>query len=149
MSEAGALTDDSSDTDLDFDNEIFGIDSDDDDDDDDGQGHWTPPAMDEDPQPVASTQESDKSVADPPLLENVRRMVGQLSCKQLLMLQDHWKIFASHASKVGTLKSGSGCSGSGMDWYVLEIVSEALTLLLLVCLVNIVLSILCSRLCVV
>ena len=96
----------------------------------------------EEDQRPESEQEPNKFFADPPLLEKVRRMAGQSSCHQFIMLQRHSKIFCSMPEE-GTLANGSGCSGSGTHWYVLEIVSEAFALQLSVRNMNVTLLVSC------
>ena len=61
----------------------------------------------------------------PPLLDIVRHMIRQLSMEQLALLRRNWTVFCCASAKT-PLSSGSGCTGSGMDWFVLEVVCEML-----------------------
>ena len=52
-------------------------------------------------------------------------MIRQLSMEQLALLRRNWTVFCCASAKT-PLSSGSGCTGSGMDWFVLEVVCEVL-----------------------
>ena len=61
---------------------------------------------------------------DPPLIEVVRMLLARVPTNYLLQLVDNWRLL-SHASKAKQMPVGSGCTGSGMDWVVVQAVSEA------------------------
>ena len=61
----------------------------------------------------------------PPLLDVVRHMIRQLSVEQPALLRRNWTMFCCASAKTPS-SSGSGCTGSGMDWFVLEVVCEVL-----------------------
>ena len=56
-------------------------------------------------------------------------IVGQLTAKDFLLLLENWRLLAE-ASKIRRLPVGSGCTGSGMDWRVIKLLSEALATLI-------------------
>ena len=60
---------------------------------------------------------------DPPLIEVVRMLLVRVPTNYLLQLVDIWRLL-SHASKAKQMPVGSGCTGSGMDWVVVQAVSE-------------------------
>ena len=61
---------------------------------------------------------------EPHLLTLVRRMLKQLSSEQLMHLIDNYKVLCEQSRKA-PLGVGSGCTGSGMDWFVIKTVAEA------------------------
>ena len=61
---------------------------------------------------------------DPPLLDAVRQMILQFDSGPYATLVENSKAL-SVLSKHKPLCSGSGCTGSGLDWYTLKLVSEA------------------------
>ena len=61
---------------------------------------------------------------DPPLLDAVRQMILQLDSGPNATLVENWKTL-SVLSEHKPLCSGSGYTGSGLDWYTLKLVSEA------------------------
>ena len=69
-------------------------------------------------------EEFDSVDLDPPLLDAVRQMILQLDSGPYATLVENWKAL-SVLSKHTPLCSGSGCTGSGLDWYTLKLVSEA------------------------
>ena len=62
---------------------------------------------------------------DPPLLTLVKIMVNQLPMVLLLKLLAGWRALCELSQLMGFIGCGSGCSGSGMDWHVIKIISEA------------------------
>ena len=61
---------------------------------------------------------------DPPLLKVMRLMLQSLSTEQLSSLLVNWAVLVDR-SKIVELGSASGCTGSGMDWWVLKLLCEA------------------------
>ena len=64
---------------------------------------------------------------DPPLLELMRMMINQLPQSLFLQLCLIWKLL-SDISQRQPLGAGSGCSGSGLDWMTVLMLSEVSTL---------------------
>lgn len=60
-----------------------------------------------------------------PLLEVIKMIIAQLSTEELNELLDNWRLLAA-ASEKKPLPVGSGCTGSGMDYHVVKLVSEVL-----------------------
>ena len=75
----------------------------------------------------SAASESGDDADDPPLLEILRMMVHQLPQALFLQLCLNWKLLSdiSHGHPLG---AGSGCSGSGLDWMTLVMLSEVSTL---------------------
>ena len=74
-----------------------------------------------------AASESGDDADDPPLLEILRMMVHRLPQALFLQLCLNWKLLSdiSHRHPLG---AGSGCSGSGLDWMTLVMLSEVSTL---------------------
>ena len=60
---------------------------------------------------------------DPPLLDIFTAMVHALSTAALLKLTENWSIL----SLVAMVGMGSGCTGSGLDFYAITLIAEVLT----------------------
>ena len=70
-----------------------------------------------------STAHSDIA-ADPPLLIVVRQLLARMPTPAFVSFIDAWRKLGQMASKTQPLPSGSGCTGSGMDWLVLKTITE-------------------------
>ena len=62
--------------------------------------------------------------AEPPLLTIMKRMIQQLSNQHCGVLLENWRAMCA-ASEKEALGVGSGCTGSGMDWLTVKMVTEA------------------------
>ena len=64
-----------------------------------------------------------KGSFEPALLKVVRMLLARMPVAELCQLVENWRLL-SHASKKRAIPIGSGCSGSGMDWHVVKVISE-------------------------
>ena len=71
-----------------------------------------------------TTPENDSLCEEPPLLIALRKMLLSLETSQLTDLVVTWGVL-SQLSKKLPLGSASGCTGSGMDWWMLQLLVEA------------------------
>ena len=60
---------------------------------------------------------------EPPLLEIVKAMLGQLPTSLLVQLCENWKSL-SDMSAQQPIGAGSVCTGSGLDWLTLNVMTE-------------------------
>ena len=67
------------------------------------------------------------TLTTPPLLELMRMMIHHLPQGLFLQLCLNWKLL-SDISQRQPLGAGSGCSGSGLDWMTVLMLSEGSTL---------------------
>lgn len=88
--------------------------------------------LDDDPETLFACDSEEKKVDedpnDPALLEVVRQMLKGLDSQSFAQLCDNWKLL-SEMSVSKPLGSGSGCTGSGLDWYTIKVCSEVPCLL--------------------
>ena len=71
-----------------------------------------------------TTPENDIPSEEPPLLVALRKMLLSLDTSQLSNFLVTWAVLAE-LSKKHPLGSASGCTGSGMDWWMLQLLVEA------------------------
>ena len=71
-----------------------------------------------------NSQESD-GTCNSPMIEVVKQLIANLPTATHTNLLHVWRILATHSSQ-RKLKTGSGCSGSGLDWHVIQSLSEVL-----------------------
>ena len=63
--------------------------------------------------------------ADPPLLRVVRDLLSRMPMGAFISFVETWRQLAAMSANGVPLKSGSGCTGSGMDWLVVKTITEA------------------------
>ena len=65
----------------------------------------------------------------PPLIEIIKTMIKQLPMKAFAQLVENWCMLAALSAE-RPLGAGSGCTGSGLDWMTLNMLTEVFALCL-------------------
>ena len=73
---------------------------------------------------LMQSQESDGS-CNSPMLDVIKMLLANMPAATHTHLLRVWQIMSAHSAE-RKLKTGSGCSGSGLDWHVIQALTEVL-----------------------
>ena len=54
----------------------------------------------------------------------LQKMVKQMPTEQFSQLLENWNVMSKVAAERGPLGAGSGCTGSGLDFYTVKMMNE-------------------------